>query len=152
MLETIIGSILISGILIIWIYCFKNTLKVYRLLPKVYKYFGITMFLIAMILMFFSEKTLNNLWVAVMTFSLIVVALSKLNNEKKEYHTYRRKAFFNVIINILPILLIIGVINISYYKVDDHLDDVTLLTHQTILVLTIFYLIEYHRQRRINKF
>lgn len=152
MFNTIIGSILIIGILILWSYCFINTSRVYRLLPKAYKYFGITMLLIALILMLFTDKSSNNLWVAVMTFSAIVIALSKVNNEKKEYHVLRRKALFNIIKNILPIILLIGVINISYYKVEEYLDDVTLLTHQTILVLTIFYLVEFYRQRKVNKF
>jgi hypothetical protein len=150
--QEIIGVILLVLIIMLWILLFRKQKSSIRLLPYQFKYIGYLILLAIIITLFYTNNDYTSLLFYFGSFGGLVIALSQEIREYEiDYEMIRKKALYSTLRNILPIITILGIINIILYNNESYVKDITLSTPSTLFLLIIGYLIEFQYKKKKAK-
>jgi len=150
--QEIIGVLLLVLIIILWMFLFRKQKHSIRLLPYQFKFVGYFILVAAIISMIYTNNDYTSVLFYFSSFGGLIVALSQeIKENNLNYERIRKKALYSTFRNILPIIIVLGIINIILYDNESYVKDITLSTPATFFLIIIGYIIEFqHKKKEAN--
>jgi len=151
--QEIIGIILLVLLIILWMFLFRKQKGSIRLLPYQFKFIGYLILVAIIIALIFTNNTYTSLLFYLASLGGLIIALSQeISEYKVDYKIIRKNALYSTLRNILPIIMVLGIINIILDDNESYVKDITLSTSSTLFLLIIGYLIEFqHKKKKHTK-
>ena len=147
--QEIIGIILLVLLIILWMFLFRKQKGSIRLLPYQFKFIGYLILVAIIIALIFTNNTYTSLLFYLASLGGLIIALSQeISEYKVDYKIIRKNALYSTLRNILPIIMVLGIINIILDDNESYVKDITLSTPSTLFLLIIGYLIDFQHKKK----
>ncbi|MFP4621478.1 MAG: hypothetical protein ACLFM7_09220 [Bacteroidales bacterium] len=146
--KVILGIILLSLSIVLSIFIFRKQKKSIHLFSYQFKYIGFFFLASAIVLLLLTGEDYTGLFLYTGILGGLIVALSRERKETKiDYATVRKSAIFSTLRNLLPLIIVIGILHITFSEKEANLKDVTVYTPSTIFLFIIGYLIVFYSRK-----